>query len=574
MSIPKKESPQKVTAACSHKRTRYLTDTDNAVYPKVEELIKTYLQKLGHKSFRSIQKKIILDVVDGKNAFVRMKTGGGKSLCFQISILVRNAIQSYKSHDSVRKKAIGIVISPLLALQSDQVAKLQSCGINAKFWNSTLNSQQKDQLKYDIAIGKVDIIYTTPESLFSRRNGIADTLIKCRTVTTICIDEAHCIIMWGSSFRPSYFRLAESFKDFGNPPVIACTATVPSTMKKAIIKNLNLANNITEHVAPSNRANIELNIEELESGKAVFWRALILIQEMHQKYDLSKNTIIVFGGTIKTATEFYEDLKNKASLDIVPGLFHSRIKKDEKQGILNDFMNGSKNVIVATSGFGMGIDKANVRCIIHLAMAPNPEEWAQQIGRAGRDGKQAHAYLLTHPDDYFAECCVNKSCQYLLLRTKAFIFGNYDVNPNKRIGTPGQIYRAMYGIPEEFAKSSLEMTFEEMIQYLRFTNSMKILQRYGIIHQAGNSVWLLKKDTSDIDWKEVDDIDLKNMLSYKEMENMMHSKECIRKSLLAYFGQQYVKPKDDKFPCCSNCNKTMDVETQTNSDNRTIPTEE
>eukprot|EP01084_Bolivina_argentea_P291210 500482_1 len=425
---------------------------------------------------------------------------------------------------------------------SDQVTKLRNKGISAVFWNSTLKKYERQQIEYDIRIGKIDMIYTTPESLLSRTNGIKNLLIKNRTVTTFCIDETHCIIMWGSSFRPSYFALAESLKDFKNPTVIACTATVPHVMKEDIINNLKIKHNVKEYLLPSNRPNIELNIEFLSNQKHVFYRAVQLIGMIHQKYDLNKNSMIIFGGMIKTATEFYEYLKNESSLDIIPGLYHSKIKKNERNGVLNDFLNGSKNVIVATSGFGMGIDKSNVRCVIHLAMAPNPEEWQQQIGRAGRDGLQSHAYLLTHTEDKFASYCVNKSCKVNVQKTKAFLFEMYNVQ-EKRIGTLGQIYRKMNGIPESDAMSSLDMSMEEMFEYVKYGNSMKILQRYGIIHQAGNSVYLLRKDGNDIDWKEVDEIDAKNMSSFRKMTDMVRPEECIRKCLLRYFGEEYVKPK-------------------------------
>ena len=216
---------------------------------------------------------------------------------------------------------------------------------------------------------------------------------------------------------------------------------------------------------------------------------------------------------------------------------------------MREFINGAKNVMVATSGFGMGIDVPNVRCVIHLAMAPNPEEWVQQIGRAGRDGEQSHVYLLTHPEDHFASFCVNKSSKTHVLQTKRFFLAHYAVNPNRRVGTPGEIYRIMNGIPESEKKRQMGM--QELWDWLKFTNSMKILQRYGIIHQAGNSVYFMSKETEHIDWNEVDAIDIKNRSSYHEMCRMMQQKGCIRKSLAAYFGEDYVRP--EKFSCCSEC---------------------
>ena len=154
-------------------------------------LIERFLTKLGHESFRSKQEEIINDVVDGRNVFLTMATGMGKSLCFQIAILVRNTLNNIQCNK--KKPGIGIVISPLLALMSDQVQKLQSKRISARYWNSSLNSTQKYQFRCDLMQGSIDIVYTTPESLFSRTNGIAHLLMQYCTVTTFCIDEAHCM---------------------------------------------------------------------------------------------------------------------------------------------------------------------------------------------------------------------------------------------------------------------------------------------------------------------------------------------------------------------------------------------
>eukprot|EP01083_Nonionella_stella_P093828 263111_1 len=238
MAHPKKRTyaPKKRTTI-GHDRKRCRASQNTNSHPQqcndsTEKLITKYLSKLGHSSFRNKQREIIRDVINGHNVFLCMATGSGKSLCFQLSTLVRNELQNARS---IHKPAIGIVISPLIALMSDQVSKLQRHGIAAALWNSSLNSQQKAQFKYDIQIGKIDIVYTTPESLLSRTNGIKDLLIQHRTVTTFCIDETHCILMWGSSFRPSYFRLAESLKEFNHPPVSACTATVQHVMRKDIL---------------------------------------------------------------------------------------------------------------------------------------------------------------------------------------------------------------------------------------------------------------------------------------------------------------------------------------------------
>lgn len=534
------------------KRTRYLATTDSACDPGLvhEVLMRKYLNKMGHDSFRSLQKQIINDVVRGKDVYLTMATGMGKSLCFQIASLVRNDINNLSQH---KKPGISIVISPLIALMTDQVKKLTKKEIDAAFWNSDLSYWERDRVRYNIQIGKISIVYTTPESLLSRKNGIKNLLLQYRTVTTFCIDESHCIIMWGSKFRPSYFNLAAAAEEFGRPPIIACSATVPPLMREDIIRNLNFGDDLQQYILPSNRPNIELNVERLDSLGSTFWRALQIINKIHRKYDLRKNSVIVFAGMIDTANMFYEFLKSNAPLeyDINPGIYHSKRKKHEKNATLKEFINGIKNVIVATSGFGMGIDKADVRCVIHLAMPANPEEWAQQIGRAGRDGKQSHAYLLTHHADRFAWYCVNKSSESNVRKTGQFLMKKYKINKDKPIGTLESLCASYYGLP------SLSNMF-------KFEDALKILQRYGIIHKGGKQYYLMKGDTTTIDWEEVAAIDKRNIHSFNMMRSILEHKQCIRVALLDYFGEMIEKPHKE-FPCCMNCENEKRNRTQSST---------
>ena len=527
----------------------------------IEESIKANMNKMGYKEFRRNQQHIVMDIINGKNTFISMSTGSGKSLCFQLSILVNkdmyiNRISNENSISTSLKFPIGIVISPLIALMTDQVNKLKSKNISARYYNSSISDKDKDEIKTRIQFGYLDILYITPESLFSKNSDIQVYLKAYSHVTTFVIDEAHCVIMWGSSFRPTYFKLNDIINELGNPTIVACTATVSNIMRNTIINNLRInTENTSVHTYTANRPNIEINIQTVMNERQSFKKAVSIITEISKKYDLSttSNCIIVYGGMIKTTQKFYEYCKNECELDVTPAIYHSKLKRYERDACLRDFMNGKKNVIVCTSGFGMGIDKPNVRCVIHLMLPPNMEEYYQQIGRCGRDGNQSHAYLMTYPDDHFAKCVVARSDITSIENVGNHLIGMYKRKIGKNIGRQSKLFEEMHGIQID-PNDTDKMTFEEYKSYLQFKHAIKILARYGILQCNGCWVYLKSTNLNKLDYDEIKKTDQENEFSYLKIRDIFQENGCLRKYVLKYFDDnEYIQ--DPNYPCCCVCEK-------------------
>eukprot|EP01084_Bolivina_argentea_P315501 546607_1 len=503
------------------------------------QLITDYLSKFRLNEFKDDQEEIITNASNGNNVFISKPTGFGKSLCYQICILVRNKIINNGNKHSA---SIGLVISPLLSLMKDQVDKLQKIGINAEYVDASVEKKKKmTRIANDIKHGKIDILYVTPESLLSRSstNKIIFNIKSFRFVSTLVIDEAHCIKLWGILFRPSYCRISDFiYKTCPTATIIPCTSTVPPSDLIYIKNNLNIGN-CKIYSASANRPNISLNVKIVTDKKTAFAQAVKQIINTIKRFP--NGGIIVYGGTIPTVKKFYKHLiENKVS-NI--NTYYSEMESKEKEIALSDFMNGKCTVIVCTTAFGMGIDKPNVRTVIHLAIPVSIESYFQQVGRAGRDGKLSAAYLFTYEKDNFAAIALRNISYESVMKLARFLFKYYNVQ-GSAIGTSGDVYRKTQGI-----KSNIT----------NFGTSLKLLQRFGIIHRGGNSIYLLNKNIQLIDKEEVKLTHGNCKRCIDEIKGMVYSTVCIRKYVLQYFGERY--ESSDKLTCnkycCSNCNKRI-----------------
>lgn len=323
------------------------------------------LQKFfGYASFRPMQAEIIQAVYDGSDTLVLMPTGGGKSVCFQIP--------------AITLPGVCLVVSPLISLMKDQVGGLRALGIRAAFLNSTLHSREQRQVENDLFEGKLDLVYVSPEKLQS-----ADflTLLRRSALSLIAIDEAHCISAWGHDFRPEYNQLRFLKREFPQAPIIALTATADRITRKDIAEQLDLRDPKV-FIASFDRPNIFL---EVRPGQKRIDQILAFVRERPRQagivYCLSrKNT---------------EDLAHKLqAAGIAARAYHAGMDDSSRNRVQDDFSNDRLQVICATVAFGMGIDKSNVRWIIHYNLPKNVESYYQEIGRAGRDGSAAHALLF------------------------------------------------------------------------------------------------------------------------------------------------------------------------------------
>lgn len=325
----------------------------------------------GYDSFRPLQLEIIKNLLAGKDTLAIMPTGGGKSLCYQIPALIF--------------KGITIVVSPLISLMQDQVSSLKENGVPAEFLNSSLEFSEYLETVKKLKDGEIKIVYVSPEGLASDK--MMGIFHECSMpINCITIDEAHCVSEWGHDFRPDYLSISNVRKHFPNAVCLALTATATASVQQDIIKNLQLYRP-TVFTASFNRKNIFLEVKPKKN-------ALSQVIECIEKHKDESGIIYCFSRksvdelTMKLHNEGYSVLNYHAGL--------SDIQRTKNQNL---FIKDKVRIIVATVAFGMGINKPNVRFVIHYDMAKSLEEYYQEIGRAGRDGLESHALLLYSSGD-------------------------------------------------------------------------------------------------------------------------------------------------------------------------------
>lgn len=323
---------------------------------------------LGYDSFRPGQEEIVNSIISGENALVVLPTGAGKSLCYQIPALL--------------SKSFAIVISPLIALMKDQVDSLNKTETIASFINSSLDFAAGEKVLNSVSSGKIKILFLSPEKL---SNTSFVEKIKQLSPEYIFIDEAHCISEWGHNFRPSYRKIHEFIDHLGIKKVSAFTATATEEVREDIVKQLSLLNPRI-FVRGFERDNLHINVIASIRKKE---KAAELIRS-------NKLPAIVYTATRNGAEELAEYLR-KESINAV--FYHAGLQSEMKRIIQDDFMSDRVKVICATNAFGMGIDKNDIRLVIHYNMPGSIENYYQEIGRAGRDGKPSKVYLLYEERD-------------------------------------------------------------------------------------------------------------------------------------------------------------------------------
>ena len=323
----------------------------------------------GFSGFRGLQQEAVETVMRGEDVLVLMPTGGGKSLCYQVPALCR--------------EGMGLVISPLIALMDDQVAGLRQLGVRAAALHSGLEPDEREQIQSDLRNNRIDILYISPERLL--QPSTANFLSK-RQISLIAIDEAHCISAWGHEFRPEYRALASLPEMFPGVPRIALTATADPRTRDDILNALGMPN-ARVLMASFHRPNLIVEAR----AKASESRQLLETLQSHRE-----GASIVYCGS-RNKTERVATMLRDKGLTALP--FHAGLSVMEKRATLMRFRSGEEMVIVATIAFGMGIDRPDVRCVVHLDMPSSPEAYYQQIGRAGRDGEPSDTLLLYGGED-------------------------------------------------------------------------------------------------------------------------------------------------------------------------------
>ena len=342
----------------------------------------TLLASFGYSDFRPGQASAVESVLAGRDTMVILPTGGGKSLCFQVPALMLPGLT--------------VVISPLISLMKDQVDALNARGLPAAFINSTLSSSQANDRMMRAARGELKMLYLAPERFDV---GSAAQQLRRIGVSLLAVDEAHCISQWGHDFRPSYLRVRDVREALGNPPTVALTATATPQVRDDIAEQLALRKpsviitgfnrtNLTYYVLPARN--------DVEKDR-------LLVQTLQEREGLA----VVYASTRKSVERIAHMLQRTG---IEAAGYHAGLDDEHRHEVQDSFMNERVRAIVATNAFGMGIDKPNVRLVIHHAMPGTLEAYYQEAGRAGRDGKPSDVFLLhAFPDRFTHEYFIKGS---------------------------------------------------------------------------------------------------------------------------------------------------------------------
>jgi ATP-dependent DNA helicase RecQ len=502
------------------------------------------LERLGYLEFREGQREAIEYLLAGENVLVVLPTGRGKSLIYQIAAL--------------HKPGITLVISPLIALMQDQVDKLEDQNIPATFINSSLSDEEEERRLQAMKNGEYKIVYVAPERL--RQNAFNEQIAGV-DICLLAVDEAHSLSEWGHDFRPDYLRIGEFRQSIGNPPTVALTATATERVKEEIVRLLKLP--VARHVYASfDRPNIMFMVQNMDdavngvNGTAsdvedVDEARLAAIGEIFARR--KKTVAIVYTGTRNDAEEVAAYLRDHVGIEAEH--YHAGVAAGRRADVQEAFIDGELPVVVATNAFGQGIDRQDVRLVLHQSMPGSLEEYYQEAGRAGRDGKRAEAILLYSRGD-------RRLHDYFISQSK-YEFGELE-----------RLYRALNderhheAVQGDNVVVDLQAVGREVHlggRGVRMRVALQHLEDAGVIepglYEGQEQALRLRAWDEEAVRSVVQKIErytqqkiarLEQMIAYAENEQ-----ECRRMTLLAHFGD--TAPEGPRAGCCDVCEAKLEV---------------
>lgn len=471
-------------------------------------------EHFGYESFNPGQVEVISRVMAGEDTLAILATGAGKSLCYQLPALLLPGTT--------------IVVSPLIALMKDQLDMLAERGVTATVaLNSTLSEDQEMAAVARIASGQMKIVFVTPEKL---EDDAFVSILQELEVPLFVVDEAHCISQWGHDFRPAYLNLGKVIGQLGHPTVLALTATATPAVREDILAQLGIPG-VKPIVKGFDRPNLgyEVKRAESESGK------LKILRELFQNGHLD-GTGIIYTATIKNALEVQKHLQDELSLPVA--VYHSKLQKHDRTAVHELFMGEAIRAVVATNAFGLGIDKPNIRFVVHYDLPGSVEAYTQEAGRAGRDGDPSKCVLIYRMSDTRVQ--------------NYFLTGKYpDIEEVQKVFGTLEIF----GGTQEGGVSLTDLRKITQLPLTKLKVILALLKKGGFIENSMRSKYVLIEaalaqrdrvlNLANYDTKKkYDQSKLAMMLQYAETTG------CRRRFILNYFGEDYAA---ETCGACDNC---------------------